>query len=203
MSTDWWYHAIARYGDRSRQWWNHSREDIVSKVLVPFVGKQVQQLLRAGLPSLFNFGAAEYLTVLKSSHKLKRANGKQIPSELNNKTFVKEHNATNEFVDEVRVLSSTLSARSLIERSLLPTVNQMFIIMKFGDEVLDSAYQGVIIPVGKEFGYEVVRIDEIQNSGNISQQVLENIAKSRLVLADLSGERPNCYYEAGFAQCSG
>ena len=75
--------------------------------------------------------------------------------------------------------------------------------MKFGDEVLDSAYEGVIKPIGEQFGFNVLRVDEIKDSGNISQQILENIACSEIVLAELSGERPNCYYEAGFAHALG
>lgn len=46
-------------------------------------------------------------------------------------------------------------------------------------------------PLARQFGYEVVRIDDIKDSGNINQQILENIAQSSLILADLSGEQPN------------
>ena len=53
--------------------------------------------------------------------------------------------------------------------------------MKFGDPQLDSAYEGVIKPVGESFSYKVLRVDEIQDSGAISSQILENIAQSRLV----------------------
>jgi hypothetical protein len=203
MATAWWYHATAYYGERLRHWWNRRRDDIVSDVLVPFVGKQVLQLKRAGMPSLFNFGTASYLTILKTSDKLKPPSDRRTPTELGDRTFVESHNATEEFVNELRLVSSTLAARSVIERSLLPTLNQIFVIMKLGDTELDSAYEGVIAPLGKEFGYKVVRIDQIQDSGNITQQILENIAQSRLVLAELSGERPNCYYEAGFAHALG
>src|SRR5262249_5794314 len=75
--------------------------------------------------------------------------------------------------------------------------------MKFGDQLLDSAYQGVIQPLGAEFGYQVLRMDEIQDSGNITSQILENIASSKIVLVELSGERSNCYYEAGYAHALG
>jgi hypothetical protein len=202
MAKDWWYHASARYGERVRHWWNRGRDDIISDVLLPFVGKQVQQLRREGQRALFNFGSVSYLTILKTQDKLIRPSG-NLPAELRDRAFVEDHNATTEFVNELRVLSSTLSARSVIERSLRPTVNQLFVIMKFGDAELESAYEGVIVPVGNEFGFKVVRINEIQDSGNISQQILEHIAQSRLILADLSGERPNCYYEAGFAHALG
>lgn len=71
--------------------------------------------------------------------------------------------------------------------------------MKFGDKLLDSAFEGVIEPVFLEFGYNVIRVDKIQDSGNISDQILDSISKSKYVLSDLTGSRPNCYYETGFA----
>jgi len=76
-------------------------------------------------------------------------------------------------------------------------------VMKFGDEELDSMYEGVIKPLGREIGFDVLRIDEVQDSGNITDQVLEAIASSALIIADLSGERPNTYYEAGYAHALG
>ena len=75
--------------------------------------------------------------------------------------------------------------------------------MKFGDDELDSAYEGVIRPVIEANDLKAVRIDEIQDSGRITDQVLEHIAESQFVLSDLSGERPNCYYETGFAHALG
>ena len=75
--------------------------------------------------------------------------------------------------------------------------------MKFDDKILDSAYKGVINPMAAEFGLKSLRIDEIQDSGKITEQILTEIARSKVVLCDLSGERPNCYYEAGFAHALG
>jgi hypothetical protein len=37
----------------------------------------------------------------------------------------------------------------------------------------------------------------------IGAQILDAIASSEVVLCDLSGERPNCYYETGFADALG
>lgn len=79
----------------------------------------------------------------------------------------------------------------------------MFVVMKFGDDELDSAYEGVIEPIGHDYGFHVRRIDEVQDSGNITHQILESISSSSVVLADLTGERPNCYYEAGYAHARG
>lgn len=126
-----------------------------------------------------------------------------VPKELKDKAFLKANSATEEFVEELRLLQSTVPSRSLLEQSLAQPLKQVFVIMKFGDPSLDSAYEGVIKPLGLLLGYKVLRVDEIQDSGVISQQILESISRSELVLADLSGERPNCYYEAGFAHALG
>jgi hypothetical protein len=83
--------------------------------------------------------------------------------------------------------------------SLISNSRQVFVVMKFGDKRLDSAYEVVIKPVIEEFQYAAMRIDEIQDSGKINDQILDQIIKSEVVLADLTGERPNSYYEAGYA----
>ena len=198
-----WYHSTAHYSTRKRYWWNRSRDDLVADILVPLAGRQVRLLTRSGQPALFNFGAVWYVTILKTSGKLSRSKKGGVPLELRDKVFVAENNATKEFVEEIRLLSSTQESRSLVQTSLETPLTQIFVIMKLGDDLLDSAYEGVIEPLGREFGYDVVRIDAIQDSGNISEQILQNIAESRIILAELSGERPNCYYEAGFAHALG
>lgn len=88
-------------------------------------------------------------------------------------------------------------------RRLLPNPSQVFVVMKFDDNVLNSAYEGVIKPVAERHGFTVVRMDQVHNSGNITEQMLNAIEESRIVLADLSGERPNCYYETGYAHAVG
>ena len=69
--------------------------------------------------------------------------------------------------------------------------------MQFGDEQLDSAYELAIKPVIREFGYSSLRIDQLQDGGEITAQILKHIQRSPIVLADLTGSRPNCYFEVG------
>jgi len=199
-----WYHAIAHYGTRSRYWWNRTRDSLAKDVVIPFVTKQVVTANRMGVASLFNFGSVEYVTVVKSKEKLKRPALDKTPAELKDKVYVKENEVTGEFLAELRLATVPTMDRSLIQLALTPPQNKLFVVMKFGDAGLDSAYEGVYKPLGIGAGFErVVRVDEIQDSGNISQQIVEHIATSRLIIADLSGERPNCYYEAGFAHALG
>ena len=198
-----WYHAITEFGQKKRYWWNRSRDDLIRELLIPLIKKQAILAQRRGAKSLFNFGSVSYMTVIKTKGKLKRPGKEKVPPELKDSEFVDDHNSTSEFIKEVKLISSSTESRTLIERSLDEPLRQIFVIMKFGDEELDSAYEGVIKPIGEQFGFNVLRIDEIKDSGNISQQILENISCSEIVLAELSGKRPNCYYEAGFAHALG
>jgi hypothetical protein len=195
-----WYHAIAEHTSGKRYMWNRSKDDFVKDILIPVVSQQVNVVSKGGRKVLFNFGAVSYTTIIKTNKKLKAEKTGAIPKELKDNKFIKEHEATNEFVKDLILFSSSIESRSMIENSLREPINQIFVIMKIGDEILDSAYEGVIKPLGKEFGFKVLRVDEIQDSGDITNQIIENISKSRIILADLSKKRPNCYYEAGFAQ---
>ena len=101
------------------------------------------------------------------------------------------------------VFESNPSSSSLLQKSLKEPKNQVFIISKFGDKIIDSAYEGVIKPLFEKYKINVVRVDKIQDSGKIDDQILSSIAESKYVLADLSSSRPNCYYETGFAHALG
>jgi hypothetical protein len=80
---------------------------------------------------------------------------------------------------------------------------QVFIVMKMNDKRLEQIYKRVMQPVIREFKYSKKRIDDHEDSGKISPRILKEITRSDIVLADLTGERPNCYYEAGFAEALG
>lgn len=53
----------------------------------------------------------------------------------------------------------------------------------------------LVEPAVLEFGLTVVRADQIGKPGMITAQVIEHIAKARLVIADLSFHNPNVFYE--------
>src|ERR1700735_4412770 len=61
----------------------------------------------------------------------------------------------------------------------------------------DWLLKGIIKPVFKEHfpRYNVVRADEIMQQGNISSQVINRLFDADLVIADMSLENANAFYE--------
>jgi hypothetical protein len=52
-------------------------------------------------------------------------------------------------------------------------------------------------------GVTAERVDDVESNERITDRVLESITKAEFVIVDLTKERPNVFFEAGFAQGSG
>jgi hypothetical protein len=74
-----------------------------------------------------------------------------------------------------------------------------FVAMSFSLE-LDSVYHGAIAPAVVDAGYVPLRVDLKEFLGDIMDEVIGGIRKSRFVIADVTEQKNGVYYEAGFAQ---
>lgn len=73
-----------------------------------------------------------------------------------------------------------------------------FVVMQFTEEY-NALYKEVIKPTCELFGYTVVRADDFYTSGLIIDDITRSISESSLVIADVTPNNPNVFYEVGYA----
>ncbi|HOI41381.1 MAG TPA: hypothetical protein PK523_00415 [Elusimicrobiales bacterium] len=81
--------------------------------------------------------------------------------------------------------------------------NNVFVIMRIGVEDTDKYFNEVIRPAAKECGLNAFPVNLTEGENPITNRILENIRGSLFVICDLTYERPNCYFEAGYAMGGG
>ena len=78
-------------------------------------------------------------------------------------------------------------------------MDEAFVIMQIGNPQLDKLWKELYEPCIRECGLDPKRVDK-HNEGRILQSEIANfINRSKIISADLSNERPNCYLEVGYA----
>ena len=78
-----------------------------------------------------------------------------------------------------------------------------FVAMSF-DPSLTSAYeQGMIPAIVQDCKFSVERLDRVEHNESINDRILAGIRGSQFTVADFTFQRPNVYFEAGFALALG
>lgn len=79
--------------------------------------------------------------------------------------------------------------------------HRAFFIMPFGKKDLENVWRDVYDPVSRKLGFEPVRIDEKDDGRFKLDQIINEISTGAdIIIGDLTYERPNCYFEIGYAR---
>ena len=77
-----------------------------------------------------------------------------------------------------------------------------FVVMQFTPE-FDVLFRDVIKPVCETYGYRVIRGDDFYTSGLIIEDVTQSIRAATLIIADITPDNANVFYEVGYAHAIG
>ncbi len=75
---------------------------------------------------------------------------------------------------------------------------EVFIVSQFGTDY-DILYDEVIRPVCKKLKYNPVRGDEVVSCSMILSDIITSIRNSTVIIADITPDNPNVFYEIGYA----
>jgi len=79
--------------------------------------------------------------------------------------------------------------------------SKAFIVMQFTEEY-NHLYTEVIKPVVEEYGFECERADEANTTNPILQDIIQSIRQCSVIIADITPNNPNVFYEVGYAHAT-
>lgn len=79
--------------------------------------------------------------------------------------------------------------------------NLVFVAMPFTEAMLEIYY--TIKEEVRKLGLNAIRVDESVGSGLILKKIMKGIENAEFLIFDLSEEKPNVYYELGYAHGAG
>jgi len=108
-----------------------------------------------------------------------------------------EHNEVVQKGQLAVYMASTqpVEARNFAVAAVVPTA---FVVMQFTDDY-NALFNDVIRPTVESFGYRVVRGDDAAFSGMVMTDVARAIREASVVIADITPDNPNVFYEVGFS----
>lgn len=78
-------------------------------------------------------------------------------------------------------------------------MEEAFVIMQIGNPQLDMMWKDVYHPVIKDCGLEPKRVDKHNEGRLLQSEIADFVNRGKIIIADLTNERQNCYLEVGYA----
>ena len=188
------YHAILVLpGDRRKSIINRSESGIMTEVMLPFLSSGVVTA---------SWGKQE-LTYQVLEVRIYRTE---------NLYDKKKKVSLEDFVGKAKNLSKAFEKKA--ERLLGRSKARVFIVMPIQGEKLgnqeeqriyrefDERFEELETALGK-LGCVAIRIDKEHALEDLVGRIKSEIKQSQFVIADLTDERPSCYFEAGYAEALG
>ena len=125
---------------------------------------------------------------------------------MKNINFLKAFNVNlSKEVNESEPLVADEMINNPINQNTATRVRQFldtcFVMMPF-DEWHNRYYKDIYIHAIKDAGFEPIRADELFHTGSVVEQIWEQISKSKILLAELTGKNANVFYELGLAHAA-
>lgn len=188
-----YYHAIAVLpGDRRKSIVNKTEAQMLTDVVLPYVSSGV-------IEARWGAKAQSYQVIDLRIYKTEKAWDRRDKVPLDS------------FIGTGRNVFSRFKERA--ERSLGKKSFRVFVIMpiqgeKYGTqndqriyEEYDKRFEALEELLG-QFDCVAIRIDKEHPLEDLVRRIKDEIKKAQFVVADLTDERPSCYFEAGYAEAS-
>lgn len=197
---------------------NKTREEILNDYLCPFIGKETT-ILDGSVFNLSSLGSLRIFTLDKpidskwpldkdskdfiESYGENKFDSYKYDSELQKYLQENGDDITEELFEEAIVMMSSdnyKEKRKIITSSFS---KESFYICPFDNVEINQIYELIIKPATLNSGYSIKKIDENPSNNLVIEEIKKSINKSQFIIADLTEERPNCYFEAGYADAIG
>ena len=133
-----------------------------------------------------------------------QANWSQLMSEV-----LEELNRMRETVTDLTTKFHEATVQRAVAASILGDVEVQqeedlcFVLMPFGDDMLQQVYEIHIRATVERMGLQCKRTDDMLGPAVIMEDVWKGISSARVVLAELTGQNPNVFYELGLCHAIG
>lgn len=124
-------------------------------------------------------------------------------------TLSQELDGVREAIAELSAKFENMTARQAATASIFGDVDIQleedlcFVLMPFGDDMLQQVYEVHIKPTVERVGLQCKRADDILGPTPIMEDIWKGISGARVVLAELTGQNPNVFYELGLCHAIG